>query len=206
MIFCFYSTSIYAQNCKEDFIENIEKNYRQSKKKFDRIIKKSMQETNLSKSVNFTDFTIINIPVIVGRRAREINVDKTHFFCHLNNKNIEFDEAVILSDSTFLGIVARCPGSDCKYSFYSKTPHVELYIKPLVKEIIEINPDFIFNIYHITNAYWYIKNGKLNVLTFENNSGQITNIKIHKAEEYIQSLSEEDIRAFLYFTRKKVNY
>jgi len=194
----------YTQNCKKDFIGDIERSYWQSKKKFDKIIKKSIEKDNLLKSADFDNFLIINIPVIVGKKTKGIEINKANFFCHLNSKKIEFDEAVILKESTVLGIVTQCPGVGCKYEFNSKSPYIDLHIRPLVRKLTEIRPDIVLSIYHIPNAYWYIKNGELSVLAFEKDEGLITDIRTYKAEEYIQSLSEEDVNSFLYFTRTKV--
>ncbi len=204
LMICYSNSFSYAQNCNIDLIENIEQTYKKSKNKFDRIISRSLKKNSQLESVNFDDLTTIYIPVSVGKRTKGLAVNKANFLCHLNVKVMEFDEAVILKDSVVLGIVTQCPEACCKYKFVNESPHIDLFIDPLVKKLIEIRPSIIFSIYHISDAYWYIKDDELKVLAFEKNNSKSTKLKIYQAEDYIQSLSEEQINSFLYFKKVKV--
>ncbi len=194
----------YAQNCKGSFIDAIEHTYNKSKKKFDRISEKSIIKSNKSKSIFFDDYKIMNIPVIVGEERKGVKINKENFFCHLNVKRMEFDESLISKDSTLLGIVRECPGTDCRYELDDTSPRFNIFMRPLASKLSSIKPDIIFSIYHITNSYWYLKDGELKVLSYENENGYIINIKICDAEEYIHSLTEEQISSFLHFEKTRV--
>ncbi|MBN2772867.1 MAG: hypothetical protein JXR31_01370 [Prolixibacteraceae bacterium] len=203
MICCSLGFS-YAQNCKDNFIENVEQTYNKSKSKFGRIISKSENKSSQFKSVNFDNLTTIYIPIIVSKKAKGIKVNKENFLCNLNVKEMEFNEAAIIKDSVVFGIVTQCPEDCCKYKFVNNSPYIDLFVKPLVEKLIEIRPCIIFSIYNITDAYWFIKDSELKVLVFETNESNSTDLKIYKAEEYIYSLSEEQINSFLYLKRVKV--
>lgn len=207
LMICYSMNISYAQNCKDDFIENIEQTFKKSTSKFDKIISRSLKKSSKLKSISIDNYTSIYIPIIVGEKTKGVKVNKENFLCHLNVKEMEFYEAAILKDSIVFGIVTPCPEACCKYKFVNNSTYIDLFIRPLVKKLIEIRPSIIFSIYHISDAYWYIKDGELKVLAFEHNNNKPTDPKIYKAEEYIQSLSEEQVNSFLYFKKvKEVSY
>jgi len=199
----YYSISFgYAQNCKNAFIEEVEHTYNESMRKFDKITLKSLKKSQIRSSAE--DFFTIHIPVIVGKESKGVKVNKENFLCHLNVKKMEFYETIVLKDSSVIGMVLEFPTSYFDYKFDDDSPLIDLVIKPLVKKLIKIKPDIIFNIYHISDAYWYIKDGDLKVSAFEANNNKVSCLKTFEAEEFIKTLSEEQINSFLHFKKSKV--
>src|SRR5690606_13564535 len=123
LMICFSMDFSNAQNCKNDFIENVEQTFKKSKCKFDRITSKSINENNKLKSEYYYELASIHIPVIVGKQAKEKKVNREYLLCHLNVKKMAFYETAILKDSIIMGFVFEFPTSNFNYMFDKHSPY-----------------------------------------------------------------------------------
>lgn len=170
LIFSF-SNVLKAQNCVENFIEDVLNVAQINNKKF---YKKALTtvKSHSNDYFDLADIRFLNIPVVFSTRkgakiANTGNLDKEKLLCYLNGKSLVFDEALVVQDTIVLGAVIQSPNPAFNLEFIR---NIDLYRVQLAKVIMEINPDIIFSIYNIPRCYWFVKDNEFFVLSYERES------------------------------------
>lgn len=199
ILIAFSFNSVQSQNCGDFFMDN----YKVDTKKITRIIKRELkQNTNQKEALNH--YNSINIMLIDAytRNFDTAKFNKQNLLCYLNLKKVTLREAIIKKDSLPVGILF--PWGRGKYELKNINDDYYVFNKELIEQIIDINPDFIFEIENIPEAYWYIKEDKLYTLSFRNSDGKIQDIKIVNPDFFINHLSEEDVKITLILKNRRV--
>ena len=189
---------VHAQECSSSFVIDVAKRFNRQSNNFNRIVRNTLKQH----TIDIKDVEVIHIPVIFSTReasrrtSRGNRLNISDFFCYFNPRSLDFDETILLQDTTIIGVILPS-ASSLRMQYVVK--NVDLYRKQLAKKILEINPDVIFSIYNIPRRYWYIKNKELFVLAFKKD---LENFKIYDVDFYIENeITEEDL---FFITNRRV--
>ena len=176
---------VQAQECSDLFAFDVSKLFNHKEKEFDKKVHNTLKEH----TVNIKDIEIIFIPeMFVTQKGeklyRDKKADKEDLICHLNKKKLRFDDSFIFSDVAIIGVVSRFNTNDLK--FYDATSTYANHLRSLMLEVRRITPDFIFRIYNLPQCYWYVKNDRLYVLTYEHTDDGLSNFVTVSADEYLK--------------------
>jgi hypothetical protein len=212
IILCVLVTSLYysfsfSQNCNGSFINKLKIAYSDKKESFEKIVSRSLKENAEKFSDVQNGLTQFYFPVIFSTRkaedaSRKNNLLKDSLLCYLDGSNIEFEDAILLSDTALYGSVIRYRDSKSRGTFLDSADVYTTFRKPLVEKLLELNPEIVFTVYNLANTYWYIKEDELYVITYRNTVREMSELKIFTADEYINTiLINDDI---LYLSSKRV--
>lgn len=194
---------VYSQDCEKQFMQEMIISINNEENNLLAISKATMNDLGKENVNIYNSLCIMNIPQITAKFTKE-SVGINEVLCMLNTK-IEYNEALIISDSSIIGIIGPCTIRNCQTKFYNTNSSYYQSIKPLVLKIREINPDFVFSIYNLNDTYWIVKDYKLMVLTLMNEDSNPDNqIKIMNANEYISKLSPDVIDPIFMLKKRKV--
>ena len=197
-----FSNVLKAQNCVENFIEDVLNVEQINNKKF---YKKALTTVKSYSNDYFdlADIRFLNIPVVFStRKGAKIsnagNLDKEKLLCYLNGKSLFFDEALVVQDTIVLGAVIQSPNPAFDLEFIR---NIDLYRVQLAKVIMEINPDIIFSINNIPRCYWFVKDNDFFVFSYERESTEKNGFVIYKAKSFIEEHLNEEELCFLSYKR-----
>ena len=192
-----------AQNCVHDFVEVVLKASQSNNDKFCKKVRTVLKDHSKDYK-NLLEYTeILNIPMIFAtkegsRLCSKGIIDKSDFVCYLDANNLVFDEALLTHDSLVLGAVLQSPNPTINLEFIND---IDSYRVKLAKAIMKINPEIIFRIYNIPRCFWYIKDNRLFVLSYEHLTSEIKDFQVHDAYSYIRDYLKEEEICFLYHKR-----
>jgi len=199
VFFLFFYLTCYSQDCKTEFIAGITSTYNKKVEKFNKV-----SFTAVDKFLKHERLNTIEILVIFS--CKEIyreDIVPEKLLCYLNYRKIEYDEAIIFKDTLYHGIVTASPSSKYDVMYLDTNQILSVFMQPLAQKIKEIKPDFIFRVYNIPEAYWYIKDEQLFVLTYEHQDKKMNDIKTFNVDTYLGSVFEKSDVLFLTTKRKR---
>lgn len=201
LIFSF-SKVLEAQNCVENFIEDVLNVAQINNKKFyEKAVTTVKSHSN--DYFDLADIRFLNIPVVFSTRkgakiANAGNLDKEKLLCYLNGKSLVFDEALVVQDTIVFGAVIQSSNPAFDLEFIRD---IDLYRVQLAKVIMEINPDIIFSIYNIPRCYWFVKDNDFFVLYYERESTEKNFFVIYNAKSFIEEHLNKEELFFLSYRR-----
>lgn len=207
-IFCFIVVLILslslanvlkAQDCVEDFVEEVLNVWHLRSEKFDRQFKKAIKNFSRRNQQCLAGTRVLHIPILFSTRegskkSGERDINQKNLFCYIDTQSMRFDESIFYSDTVVLGIIV-----DERPLFpigFRNDIQIDYY-RPLFNTIMKNNPDVIFKIYNIPRRYWYVKENELFVISLERMANEVGKSTIHKPKPFNDVQFEKDEFWFL---------